>query len=83
MLGCCKKRLATQIGKFLNFQAIITLIKFVLSSILIYNMSIYKWPKKVIETFERIIRNFLWSGNVDEKKFVTISWDKVCSPLEE
>ncbi|XP_026417291.1 uncharacterized protein LOC113312772 [Papaver somniferum] len=78
-----QKRLATWIGKLLNFQARLTLIKFVLSSIPLYNMSIYRWPKKIILACERILRNFLWSGNADEKKYITIAWDKVCVPLEE
>ncbi|XP_026442463.1 uncharacterized protein LOC113342010 [Papaver somniferum] len=78
-----QQRLVTWIGKLLNFQARLTLIKFVLSSIPIYNMSIYKWHKKIIAACERIPRNFLWSGNAEEKKYITIAWDKVCAPLEE
>jgi hypothetical protein len=27
------------------------------------------------------IRNFVWSGSVDTKKLVTLSWDKVCAPV--
>ncbi|XP_026383614.1 uncharacterized protein LOC113279122 [Papaver somniferum] len=71
-----KRRLASWIGNLLAFQARITIIKFVLSSIPLYNMSTCKWPRKVIDACERIIRNFLWSGNAEDRKCVTISWDQ-------
>ncbi|XP_026435849.1 uncharacterized protein LOC113333641 [Papaver somniferum] len=78
-----QRKLAAWICKLLTFQARLTLIRFVLSSIPLYNMSIYKWPKKAIKACERIIRNFLWSGNAEDKKCVTISWDQVCYHVEE
>ncbi|KAF6175825.1 hypothetical protein GIB67_003313 [Kingdonia uniflora] len=40
-------------------------------------MAIYKWPNATIQEGERIIRNFLWSGDPDKQKFVTIKWNKV------
>ncbi|XP_026419779.1 uncharacterized protein LOC113315735 [Papaver somniferum] len=46
-------------------------------------MSIYKWPKKVVHACERIIRNYLWSGNAEDKKCITLKWDKVCTSTEE
>ncbi|XP_026399466.1 uncharacterized protein LOC113295339 [Papaver somniferum] len=49
----------------------------------IYNMSVYKWPKSVIQVCERIIRNFLWSGDPSVNKLVTVKWDEVNSPVEE
>ncbi|XP_026451437.1 uncharacterized protein LOC113351711 [Papaver somniferum] len=70
-------------GRLLNFQARLTLVKHVLCSIHVYNMYIYRWPRKVIAACERIIRNYLWLGNADEKKCVTLKWEKVCSPMEE
>ncbi|XP_026417176.1 uncharacterized protein LOC113312657 [Papaver somniferum] len=76
-------RLSSWSGKLLSFQARPTLVEFVLCSIPVYNMSIYKWPKKVIKSCERIIRNYLWSSNAEEKKCVTLKWNKVCTPLEE
>lgn len=46
-------------------------------------MSIYKWPKSVIRECERIIKNFLWTGDPNIKKLFTLKWEKVCAPLEE
>ncbi|XP_026383989.1 uncharacterized protein LOC113279508 [Papaver somniferum] len=48
----------------------------VLSSIPIYSMSAYMCPKTVIKICERIIRNFLWSGDGETRKFKTFSWRK-------
>ncbi|KAF6134912.1 hypothetical protein GIB67_002313 [Kingdonia uniflora] len=64
-------------GKILSFQSRIVLVRSILSSLPIYNMAIYKWPIAVIKEGERIIRNFLWSGDPEKKKFITINWDKV------
>ncbi|XP_026399288.1 uncharacterized protein LOC113295154 [Papaver somniferum] len=76
-------RLAAWSGKLLNFQARLTLVNHVLSSIPIYNLSIYKWPRKVFEACEKIIRNYLWSGSVEDKKCITLEWDNVCTSKDE
>ncbi|XP_026452010.1 uncharacterized protein LOC113352401 [Papaver somniferum] len=76
-------RLASWSGKILNFQARLTLVNHVLSSIPIYNLSIYKWPRKVLEACEKIIRNYLWSGNAEERKCITLKWDNVYTSKEE
>jgi hypothetical protein len=28
-------------------------------------------------------RNFIWSGDINKKKLVTVAWKKVCTPLAE
>ncbi|XP_026428863.1 uncharacterized protein LOC113324790 [Papaver somniferum] len=75
--------LARWMGKLLAFSARLILVKYVLCSMPIYIMSVYKWPKSVILTCERIIRNFLWSGDPNVKKLVTVKWDQVNAPIEE
>lgn len=32
---------------------------------------------------EKWIRNFIWSGDINKRKLVTVAWNKVCSPLKE
>ncbi|XP_026383538.1 uncharacterized protein LOC113279035 [Papaver somniferum] len=46
-------------------------------------MLVYKWPSRVIKECERIIRNFVWTGDPSKRKQVTLKWNKVCSPLSE
>ncbi|XP_026419771.1 uncharacterized protein LOC113315730 [Papaver somniferum] len=78
-----QNRLSSWVGQLLAFKDIITLVKSVLNNIPIYNMSVYKWHASVIKTCERMLRNFLWTGDPSTRKMVTIKWDKVCAPLEE
>ncbi|XP_026428470.1 uncharacterized protein LOC113324365 [Papaver somniferum] len=54
-----------------------------LESIPVYNMAVYKWPASVIKTCERIMRNFLWSGDGETRQYNTFSWKRVCTPLSE
>ncbi|XP_026438983.1 uncharacterized protein LOC113337535 [Papaver somniferum] len=49
----------------------------------IYNMAVYKWHASVIKVCEKIIRNFLWSGDSEVRKCKTISWKRVCTPYKE
>ncbi|XP_026451890.1 uncharacterized protein LOC113352259 [Papaver somniferum] len=49
----------------------------------IYTMAVYKWPRTIIKECERIIRNFLWTGDPSSRKVITIKWDSVCSPIDE
>ncbi|KAF6158195.1 hypothetical protein GIB67_014989 [Kingdonia uniflora] len=55
-------------GKLLFFQSRVVLVKSILTILPIYNMAIYKWPIAAVKDGERIIRNFLWSG--DPAKFL-------------
>ncbi|XP_026410495.1 uncharacterized protein LOC113305697 [Papaver somniferum] len=70
-------------GKMLSFQERLILVKHVLCSIPIYNMSVYKWPRKVLLACDRIIRNFLWSGDPSKKKLLTVKWEEVNAPFAE
>jgi hypothetical protein len=49
----------------------------------IYNISIYSWPTSILKSIEAWIRNFIWSGSIDERKLVTVAWKKICAPFEE
>ncbi|XP_026383956.1 uncharacterized protein LOC113279476 [Papaver somniferum] len=55
----------------------------VLSSYSIHNMAIYKWPKKFIQQCERVIRNFLWSGDSNLSRSFVVGYDKICRPYKE
>ncbi|XP_026433635.1 uncharacterized protein LOC113331064 [Papaver somniferum] len=41
------------------------------------------WPVKFIQQSERVIRNFLWSGDSNLSRAFVVGFDKVCSPVEE
>ena len=65
-------------GRCLSMAGRICLIKFVLSSILLFFMSLFKLPSVVADKLVRIQRNFLWGWGSDGRKIAWDSWDKVC-----
>ncbi|XP_026459189.1 uncharacterized protein LOC113359830 [Papaver somniferum] len=83
MMEIMQRKLATWKGKLLSFQERLVLIKSVLCSIPVYNMAIYKWPSSVIKACEKIIRNFLWYGDSETRKYKVLYWRKVCTPYSE
>ncbi|XP_026378634.1 uncharacterized protein LOC113273080 [Papaver somniferum] len=78
-----KNQLAVWKGKLLSFQDRIVLINSVIASYTIHNMAVYKWPKKFIQQAERVIRNFLWSGDAEIARKFVVGFPKVCCPLKE
>ncbi|KAF6166052.1 hypothetical protein GIB67_012949 [Kingdonia uniflora] len=67
----------------ISFQGRITLAKFVLNSVPIHNMEIYKWPQSLIKEGDNIIRNYIWMGDPTKRKGVILKWEKVCKPIKE
>ncbi|CAJ2633282.1 unnamed protein product [Trifolium pratense] len=49
----------------------------------IYSITIYSWPSSILKSIESWTRNFIWSGDISQKKLVTVAWKKVCAPYEE
>jgi hypothetical protein len=49
----------------------------------IYNITTYAWPVSILKTIEAWRRNFIWSGDINQKKLVIVAWKKVCSPFDE
>ena len=60
-----------------------TLIKSVLSSLPIYHMSIYKVPKKIINSLESIRCHFFNCVDHLSKKPIWIKWEKVLAPIDK
>jgi hypothetical protein len=58
-------------------------VKSVIHSMLVYSISTYSWHVTLIKELECYMRNFIWSGDFLVRKLVTVSWHKVCSPIEE
>jgi len=60
----------------------ICLIKYVLFSIPLFFMSLFKMPSVVADKLVQIQRNFLWGWGSEERKIAWTSWDKVCEPRD-
>lgn len=54
--------------------------KLVIHGILLHSFMLYPWPIQLLKLLDAIIRDFVWTGNVDAGKLITIPWKKVCSP---
>jgi hypothetical protein len=50
---------------------------------LVYSISIYSWPISLLKDVERSMKNFIWSGDLHQKKLFTVAWKKVCKSLSE
>ena len=78
-----KSKLASWKASLLSIAGRVTLVKSVIQSMLVHSISIYSWPKKLLNDIETLTRNFIWSGDVSKRKLVTVSWKKSCKPLSE
>ena len=78
-----KSRLCRWKGRLLSLDKRICLIKFVLSSIPLFYMSLYKLSVVVLKEIERIQRQFLWGWRSEGMKIVWASWKKVCESRED
>ncbi|PNX55034.1 hypothetical protein L195_g048658, partial [Trifolium pratense] len=78
-----KLKLAKWKASLLSYSGRVQLLKSVIQSMLIYSITIYSWPVSVIKDLEKLMRNFLWSGDMNARKLVTVPWHIVCSTLDE
>ncbi|GKC83481.1 RNA-directed DNA polymerase, eukaryota [Tanacetum coccineum] len=70
-------RLSNWKVKTLSIGGRLTLLKSVLGASLLYNMSIYKVPKCVLNEMEAIRIKFFYGANSLERKITWVPWDKV------
>jgi len=78
-----KSRLGRWKGRFLSLARRVCLIKFVLSSIPIFYVSLFKFPSSVLKEIVKLQRKFLWGWGSVGKKIAWVSWRKVCEPRED
>jgi hypothetical protein len=78
-----KLKLSAWKASLLSIAGRVQLVRSVIQSMLIYSISIYSWPTALLKDIEKCIRNFIWSGDIDQRKLVTVSWKKVCRPFSQ
>jgi len=69
-------------GKIISMLGHLCLIKSVLSSLLLFYLSLYKISVTVVEEVERLQRNFLWGWGSEGRKVAWVSWKIVCETKE-
>lgn len=50
---------------------------------LTHSFHVYKWPQSLLQDLECWVRNFIWSGDIDSRKCVTVAWHNVCKPFDK
>nr|GEW35841.1 RNA-directed DNA polymerase, eukaryota, nucleotide-binding alpha-beta plait domain protein [Tanacetum cinerariifolium] len=75
-IGKLKARLSNWKLKTLSIEGRLVLLKSVLGSTPIYNMSLYKVPKSVLHSMKSIRRNFFNGIQGDERKIAWVKWSK-------
>jgi hypothetical protein len=74
-------RLAGWKRLYLSKGGKVSLIKSTLSNLPTYFLSLFPIPVGVTHRFEKLQRDFLWSGLGMEFKFHLVSWPKICKPV--
>lgn len=64
-------------GKFLSMARRMCMIKSVLSSLLLYYMSIFPMPKGITKVISSINCSFLWKGTSNSHGICKVAWQKV------
>ena len=83
ILNNITSRLSNLKRKFLSFGGCLILLKFVLSSLLVYFLFFFKAPTGIISSIESILKICFWGGGEDVRKIAWVAWDSVCLPKEE
>jgi hypothetical protein len=78
-----KLKLSAWKASLLSLAGRVQLVKSVIHSMLLHCILVYSWPMSLIKDLERWMRNFIWSGDVNKRKLVTVAWHKVCLPIKE
>eukprot|EP00268_Persea_americana_P028345 TRINITY_DN27528_c0_g4_i1.p1 TRINITY_DN27528_c0_g4~~TRINITY_DN27528_c0_g4_i1.p1 ORF type:complete len:130 (-),score=22.39 TRINITY_DN27528_c0_g4_i1:76-465(-) len=78
-----EKKLSSWKGRYLSLGGLVILIKSNLSSIPIYILSYFRYPKSVVLRIEKLQRDFLWNDIIDKRKLHLVKWEVVCKPTAD
>jgi len=78
-----KLKLASWKTSLLSMAGRVKMVKPVIQDMLTHSITIYSWPYFILKDLEKNIRNFIWSGDKEKRKMVTVVWHKVCKLVKE
>ncbi|KAL6341015.1 hypothetical protein AAG906_032128 [Vitis piasezkii] len=78
-----RRRLALWKRQYISKGGRITLIKSTMTSMQVYQMSLFSIPKSVARRLEKPQRDFLWGGGNLERKAHLVNWEAVCVDKEK
>ena len=78
-----KSKLPTWKASLLSIGGRVQLVKSFIQIMILHCLSIYSWPVKLLKYLEKWMRNFILSGDINQRKLVIVAWNKVCKPYKE
>jgi hypothetical protein len=69
-----QRKLSTWKWRLLTIMGRVQLINAFISSMLTYSFHIYKWPSSLLIELAKSMRNFIWSGTIEDRKLCTVAW---------
>lgn len=78
-----KAKLAAWKGSLLSIMGRALPVKSIAQSMMIYSFHVYVWPVALLKLVDQWLRNFIWSGDINARKIVTVAWHKICTPFPE
>lgn len=82
LIAKLKRRLSSWTCRSLNLGGRITLLKFVLCIISVFQLSFYRPPLAICKEIIKIQNLFLWGGTEDKTRIHWIGWNYIFRPLE-
>ena len=70
-------------ASLLSIAGRVQFVKSVIQSMFTHTMSVFSWPTSLLREIEKWIKNFIWIGDINKRKLVTVAWKKVCVDTEE
>lgn len=77
-----KRKLAMLKCKLLSHAGRLQLIKYVLNSLLLFYLSIFRIPDSVAKKIISLQKKFFWGANKDKARLVTTNWHNIQTPIE-
>ncbi|XP_057793119.1 uncharacterized protein LOC131009729 [Salvia miltiorrhiza] len=77
------QKFARWAGLHLSMAGRICLVNSVIRSSLTHTMMVYSWPKSLLHEIDRKCRNFIWTGNTEQKPSCSVKWSRCCASKEE
>lgn len=68
-----KSKISSWKGSILSIMGRLQLVNSVIQGMLAYSFHIYVWPVSLIMQLDGWIRNFIWSGDIHKRKYVTVA----------
>ena len=68
---------------WLSIGGHLTLVRVVLSNMVVYGFSLCNVPKTIINKIRMMIMAFIWSGEVKQFKYHLVCWEVISHPMEK